>query len=79
MPLYAVRMIKDKSAIGLIYAETVDQLCFAVDEIVQENYCEYREISAPAAIFFEGENDKRSPWKLGIKDGPLANMTRPGG
>jgi hypothetical protein len=55
MPLYAVRLIKDKSAIGLIYAETTDQLFFAVAEIVQEDYCEYREIGVPAAIFFEGE------------------------
>ena len=75
MPLYAVRMIRDKSAIGLIFAETVDQLCFVVDELLQENYCEYREIGVPAAIFFEGENGERSPWKLGTKDGPFANMT----
>ena len=75
MPLYAVRLIKDKSAIGLIYAETTDQLFFAVAEIVQEDYCEYRGIGAP--VFFEGENDERSPWKLGIRDGPLANMPVP--
>jgi hypothetical protein len=77
MPLYAVRLIKDKSAIGLIYAETTDQLFFAVAEIVREDYCEYREIGVPAAIFFEGESDERSPWKLGTKDGPLANMPDP--
>jgi hypothetical protein len=74
MPLYAVRLIADKSAIGLIYAETLTELCLTLDERVQENYCEYREISAPAAIFFDGENDERSPWKLGTKDGPLANV-----
>jgi hypothetical protein len=74
MPLYAVRLIADKSAIGLIYAETLTELCLTLDERLQSNWCEYREIIAPAAIFFDGENDARAPWKLGIKDGPLANV-----
>ena len=74
MPLYAVRLIKDKSAVGLIYAETLTELCLVLDERVKSDRCEYREIIAPAAIFFEGENDARAPWKLGIKDGPLANV-----
>jgi hypothetical protein len=67
------RLIADKSAVGL-YAETLTELCLTLDERVQDNYCEYREISAPAAIFFDGENDERNPWKLGTKDGPLANV-----
>ena len=52
MPVYAVRLIKDKCAIGLIYAETTDQLFFSVAEIVQEDYCEYREIGVPARHLF---------------------------
>jgi hypothetical protein len=74
MKLYAVRRRENQSAVGLFWAGSLDALIDMVDQHDGPDLCEYKVINKMVAILFETDDGEVVGWKLGAKDGPLANV-----
>ena len=67
MQVYIVRMIKDKTAYGIFWAEDPRELFMLIDEKADPSAFECLIIRDSGGLFF---NDGYAEWKLGVKERP---------
>jgi hypothetical protein len=76
MKLFAVRDMKSKAPIGFFWAADLIRLAEMVDAYEDVEDCEYKRVPGPAAIVWDCDARDAPQWKMGTKDGPLADPAR---